>query len=466
MGSEMCIRDSDSAISSFKMFVDRSEENRSSLLKEAQNYEKSNRTMWSALRYSALSMPEKSAPMFFKRGYYEAALKEYRVLEDKEGEVQCLIELEHYYEAANELEKLGKEEKWEEIAAILEDYIYKDGDYNRGRAHKLFSEAEEKMKRRAYWSALARYRAINFPEGIIEASLRLDDDERILRYFFDEDRFDLIEEYIEHRESLNLSKDFLAYLIDKQRKGIWFFMDSKIEDSIIKIFYLHIRAYPNEDSRKIINDYLFWLIITPRILIGLTDTLFKLILEVKNYNIVFTILEDIEFRRSSPDKLKNFLKLIEKRAGENNDPNLLACSMYDKDRKAFNSALEELPVTELNYKLFLANKENYQRAIDFLVSSDNLKEAALGCLKNNDFIQTASIYEISEDYRSAARVYRQIESYGDAARCFLKAGDKKAAARMYKKMGKLDKAKEIWDSLRLSRKRKSKVDGDNQLKLF
>ncbi|MFW6181315.1 MAG: 3'-5' exonuclease, partial [Spirochaetota bacterium] len=79
----------DEAVSCFARHAAESEENRQQLLAEAQRLDGGRTALKAALRFSALGLYERSAPVFFKKGYLDAALRDYERAGDHEGAATC-----------------------------------------------------------------------------------------------------------------------------------------------------------------------------------------------------------------------------------------------------------------------------------------------------------------------------------------------------------------------------------------
>ena len=109
-------RDIDKAISFFRDFAQISHENRKVLIEEAEKYATKRSKLKSAIRFSALSMYDRSAPIFLEKRHYKIALKEFRAIKTHERAAACCLRLNDCYNAALEYEKSNRTDKWDMVA--------------------------------------------------------------------------------------------------------------------------------------------------------------------------------------------------------------------------------------------------------------------------------------------------------------------------------------------------------------
>ncbi|GAG98367.1 unnamed protein product, partial [marine sediment metagenome] len=135
-----------------------------------------------AVRYSALSLLEKSAPIYSKLMIFDQAIREFRKTGNTIGVAQCYSNMGEHYKSAVEMEKSGMAEKLPWVTEEFVQYVGFGSSYSHDRADRLFNEAEAMMEEGAFNGALVRWQAINYQEGTYQAFLRLCRDDEALEY--------------------------------------------------------------------------------------------------------------------------------------------------------------------------------------------------------------------------------------------------------------------------------------------
>jgi len=470
-------KDIENAIAFFKKCADISQENRNSLKQEAAHYQSGRVVLKSAIRYSALSMYEKSAPLFFKQGNYSLAVNEYEILHNYQKAAECFRKQGKYYESALELEKTDSENKWNEATGAFLSYIYSNRGYNRKRADLLYKEAERCFQQGSYDRALARYKAIEYPRRIYDVYLVLDRDEEALEYFLTNDMCDFAYRYLDNKEDIIVS----PHAINRMMKASLptHYRDHEKYYDLVDVFsqLLITRLRKNEDEEALslidnlissLKRYYFYFDNE------VPDSLFNLVLESKNYNSIFQIIRLYMYKVNNlPERIISFLRRIKKSADEWNDANLLACYYFIYDRQKYENNLLNLTLTEKNFELFANSDNHFHEAVEYLLKKQNTERAAMICRIHGDNNTAASIYESNGDFKSAGKYYREAKNYDDALRCFQKINDEKSIARVYEKMQKYQKAVEIWKKFdntreitRIQKKIKKEEQKRKQLDLF
>ncbi|MCK5093400.1 MAG: hypothetical protein KAR18_01665, partial [Spirochaetes bacterium] len=224
-------KDVDNAIKSFRKYTVISEDNRKKLEQEAVKYLSSVRTtLKSAVRYSALSMYEKSAQLFYGKGFYDNAIKEFDKLGNYASLARCYAKLGKYYESALAFEKTDLENKWDEVIDYLMNYIYDNRKNEKKRADRIYKEAGNYFHSGRYDRALARYKAIRFPERIFNTYLKINRDEEALSYFMNEDIDEYVGRYIDEKKDIDVSLNYLSSLSeDYFGEDDWYY-DEKPDD--------------------------------------------------------------------------------------------------------------------------------------------------------------------------------------------------------------------------------------------
>lgn len=460
----------------FADFVRVSPENRTLLLEEAETFLSKKRSkLKSAVRFSALTMHEQSAHLFFEKGYYDMALPGFKINGDHEKVAECYIALKDYYHAALEHESTNATDKWSRVAELLGIYLDQNYEDSLKRENKLFKEAESFSKENLYDRAVVRYKAINHMDGIYDSYLNLGRDEEALSYFFNHDRFDYANRYLEDKQEIVVSAGFIQEIVSDYRESRgWYTNDHEHVDSIAKLFSVLLKKEGTQQPLDPVDQFLSSSLY--RFLYGdvFPKSVLDLMLDVKHCN---TILELFKYyrsrRRPIPDELKSFITDLRLKARQAKDQGLLACYRFHKNKARYEETLEELDITKWNFKLFAESAQHYHKAFHFLISKNQIEDAVRVCRQHRDYRLSARIYEdVGEDV-FAAREYREGKYYQDAIRCYGKVGDNQGIARIYERMKEFDKALLIWKGLgktreinRLLKKKGKQKEKDAQMNLF
>lgn len=471
-------KDVDNAIKSFRKYTVISEDNRKKLEQEAVKYLSTVRTtLKSAVRYSALSMYEKSAQLFYGKGFYDNAIKEFDKLGNYASLARCYAKLGKYYESALAFEKTDLENKWDEVIDYLMNYIYDNRKNEKKRADRIFKEAGNCFHSGSYDRALARYKAIRFPERIFDTYLKINRDEEALAYFMDEDMEEYVERYIDEKKEIDVSLNYLSSLSeDYFCEDDWHY-DKKSDDLDIIARLLSMRLKKHRDKKTVsfISKFIssfdsYYFAFEDRI----PDSLFDLVLESKQYNAVFQIISsNIDARKMLPEKILFFLDSVKMAAEGSNDENLYASYYFFYDREKYESVLERLEMTDRNFELFAESSFQYHKAADYMFREGKIERAARVCRSHKDFNMAASIYEKTGNFKAAGKDYRDAKNYSDALRCFQKINDERNIARVYERMKEYRNAIDIWKRLdrpreimRIEKKMKKEEAKRKQLNLF
>ena len=463
----------DKAIGCFRDFAEISQENRKVLLEEAIKYFPKRSKLKSAIRYSALSMYDKSAPIFFENKYYNIALDEFKAISDHEGAAECYLKLNNHYEAALEYEKCDGEDKTDKVTKIFEEYIDLYGGYNKRRADNLFKAAESFFNEGLFDKAIVRYKAISDVDRIYETYLKMDKNEEALNYFLEFDMAEYGIKYLDTKKDLAVSPDFIDTLVSRYHEARERFLDDEeYLDIILKLFKILLKKDKNQEILSQINLFLssfhkyFVYEDLPK---SFTD----LALEVKHYNTIFEFLKSRTYRDTKSEFLDSFIKNIKQKAEKEQDDNLLACYFFMHDKHKYENILKDTDVKECNYKLFTESKRHYHKVVNYLNNKSEIEQAARVCRRYNNFRLAAEIYEGSGDFGSAGKHYREAKVYEDSIRCYKRIGDEKGIARVYERMNKFDEAVSIWKKLgktkevnRVLKKKTKELGAKKQLNLF
>lgn len=471
-------KDAGSAIESFRKHAGVSKGSRKELEQEAAKYLSSGRTLLkSAVRYSALSMYDKSAELFYKKGFYDRAIEEYRELQDHACIAGCYKKLGKYYESALELEKTDIEGRWDRMEDLFVDYIYMDRDFGRKRADKIFKEAENYFHRGFYERSLVRFKAIRYPERIFDTYLKIDKDEEALEYFFGDNMREYILRYLEEKKDIDVTLNLLSDLSEKfiGSRGLYYHENFDDLDILARLYRMRLKKHPDEETQSFISKSIssfkkYYFYDDKRI----PDSLYDLVIESKHHNAVFQIIRLNSGRRKKiSKKIDSFLKSVKEAAEKWNDKNFYACYYFIHDRAEYESILNNLAMTDSNFEIFLESPAHFHKAVEYLFRGNQIERAAIMCRMHGDYLMAASIYERAGDFKSAGKEYRDVKNYAEALRCFRKIDDEKGIARVYERMKEYQKAIEIWkkqgkpgEITRIEKKMKKEDGKKKQLKLF
>ncbi|MFW6138137.1 MAG: UvrD-helicase domain-containing protein [Spirochaetota bacterium] len=450
---------SEKAVKYFRQFAEVSDENRRMLQAEADKLYRGRKHLRAALRYSALGMYLKSAPIYLKSKNYNMALKEYSELGDHAGMAGCYNKKGDHYLEALEFEKSNLPNREELALDAFDKYIHPTWFYHRQRADRLFSEGEGLMDSGEFEKALTRFKAIRYEEGILEAYTNLDRDREALEYFFEHEMLEEAEIYVSDKNNINITPGLVRKLFDTLPNKRTWSMREKSRSRVglmVKLLRCCLEGGRSEETIGLVNEMVHE--ISVRFFFDLDahfpQSYLDLALELRNYNALITVIglqfPEYSRRKRIPKKVHSFFSRIKKEAEKSGDPLLLACYYYTCNRDAFNDILGKLQVDAGNVELFIHSK-HYMPLVEYLESVNDTNRAAVVCRSHHDFKLAARVYERAGDFKNAGKCHMERKDYEKALKCFEQAGDEPAAARAYEKMEQYRKAMEIWQ--RLGRKR-------------
>ncbi len=441
-------KDLDKSIAAFRRFAEQDTKNRELLLHQAQSYQRA--ALKAAVRYAALSLYEKSAPLFQARGMMDRARADYIACGNPLAAAECLAITGMHLEAAREMEALEFSEKEERIQAELYSHVRRGWGYDQDRVQDLEREAERLLARGESRQALRRFRVLENTDGMLRALLRLKDDAEALLLLLEEDETVHVQHYIEARGlELEVPLTVLEGLISRlERSSGWFIPDEEMK-ILIPLFTRSLSR-----QREATLPLLHRLFALRQPYFGFDEEfpseLFSLLLEARNYNAIYEILHWHDDRMEKPPQfLLEFLNRLENAVNKSGDANLLACVLYLRNKAAFDALVAQLSVGPMNYKLVGASRRHYRRAVSWLLdrpqlSREELDQAAFICRIHRNFAQAAEICEQRGLLAEAAKDYRDGGLFEQALACYRKLGDEPNQARIYEKLGDWDKALEIW----------------------
>lgn len=465
----------DEAIGLFTDFAKLSPENRMMLLGEAERSLTKGHKLKSAIRFSALGMHEQAAPVFFEKRYYDLALTGFKKIEDHEKTAECYLRQRDYYQAAVEYEKSDCMDKWERATRLFERYLESNDDYPAKQVAQLHKEADRFRNDGSYDAALARYKALDIPEKIYDIYFHLDRDDEALNLFMNRKLYHYASEYLEKKKDITVSYDLVNRAVSTVLEGRrWHWDPDRYEDFIARLLSVLIRNDSSQENLDLADRYLDWISYGLLFRDKFQESLLALMLEVRPYNLIFELFRSGQPKsRSIPANLKSFIVAVKREADKGEDPNLLACYYFLKDKPQYEEAIEKLHLNRRNYKLFGASSRHYPKAVQYLVEQNAIEDAVRVCREHRDYVLGGKTYEDAGMNIFAARTYRDGMLYEDAIRCFSKEGDRPGVARVYEKMNELDKALAIWNGLgktkevaRVLKKKGKEMANPAQLNLF
>ncbi len=440
----------------FKRFVDHSEANRKLLAEEAEKYNKGGRTaLKAAVRYSALSLFEKSAPIYFKLMIFDQAIREFHKTGNIAGVAQCYSDMGEHYKAVVEMEKSGIAEKFLWVTEELEQYVGFRGSYSQDRADRLFDEAEGMMKEGAFNGALARWQAINYQEGIYQAFLRLCRDDEALEYLMANFMEDFAVEYLEKRgDDLDISVELVKRLVVNISTD-WYMENFFKELDVIARLCLVALQKQKKEILPLVEGFLSSIPIRYNIENKMPASVFDLTLSTKNYNTLCRIAQSLRYLVSSggiSEGTGSFFEKVKKIGESEQDNTLLACYYFLFDSENFEEYLNQLTINDQNIELFCKSSVHYRKAVEYLLAGERpgkraVEKAVEICRMNEDFSRAAEVHERFGNLKAAGKNYREARQYKDALRCYGEIGDRANMARVYEGMENFQKAIDIWEEL-------------------
>jgi len=467
------------AIDYFRIFAQVSQQNKQTLEQEAIALARGRGLLRSALRYSALGMHDRSAPIFLQKGYTDIALRELEKIDDPLKRAACYETMGDHYNTALELEKAEGPDTDVLVEEALVGYLYPQRYFNRTRAQRLFDEAEQYMRTGEPVKALRRFKAIHYPEGVYNAYLRLERDEEAIEYLMENDMLEEAEEYVLEKPDCKVSPELIRRMfMDAQEQVRSSLVRYHSIDFIGRLLALCFKQYRDKETLAMIKKILIF--VSANYYIGSRERFPKeyleLALELDCPNAIFRILSFRHYgpaKKRLPKNTSSYLAAVGEKAERTRNGSLLACYYYFHDREKFEEILNGLEVGPDNYELFAKSSRLFRKAIEYLSGMNEVEKAAIIARSHNLFGLAGEIYEKAGDLRSAGRHYRDAKNYEQALTCFEKLGDRREIARVYERMAEYRKALDIWETLgnkrevqRIVRKIKKEAAERDQLDLF
>lgn len=442
------------AATQYRLFSEASGENRDSLLEEARRFEGGRGALKAAVRYSALGLFDKSAPLFQSRKRFDLARRDFQAQGWSLEAAQCLASMGENLAAVREMEELEFPDKRERILELLDKHLKPRWFMDPHRAEALTREADSLLKQGKARAALLRFVALGDEEGIYAAFLEMKSDEEALRYYLDQGLVDWAEDYADDRgEDIAVSEELITYLCEKsEAEGEWYLSPEGKCRLALDLFVRRMKVAP-EQTRPLLKRLLAN--VDHYLLLGedLPEEIFQLYLESRHPNALADLAGAYLYLRDRlPDAARTFFEELASLARKEGDRELLACALQLLDPEGCREILEELPVGPDNYRLFARQPGLHRKAVDFLLSAPKpsekaLRDAAWICRINDDWESAAKAEELQGDLKQAGKHYLQAANYEEALRCYRQAGDAPGEARVHERMEDFQGALDIWRGL-------------------
>jgi hypothetical protein len=463
------------AIGHLSRFAASSADNRAALLREAEAHAGKKTGLKAAIRFSALSMYDRSAPLFLARRQPRLALAQYQSLGDHEKTAQCYKQLGDWLNAAVEIEQ-SDAPGWATTAeTLLRRHLYANPGNRTQMELRLIKDAEALSAKGLHERALVRYKAVNAPDHALEVYKTLDRDEEALGWLLANDRMEAASEFIREKKDLAVSGNFIRDFLfetsaDREGSDPWRTAGKK-ESLGAELLLAQLNRARRQElidlAERFLNSIFFFGLDVPK-------PILDLILEIKHYNAVLKLAKfSAPLKGKTPKAATAFFDELQAKAERENDAGLLACCHVFKRSKDLDAWLEALEVSRSNFELFAESRQAFGRAVDYLLSQGRIEDAAAVCRRNRDLHRAGRVLEDAGRYAMAAREYRDGRLYEDALRCYRQAGDLIGQARVYEKVGLHEEALSLWRGLgntretaRIEKKNRKSPARSKQLGLF
>ena len=461
------------AVAAFARFAGSSEANRAALLAAVPQVKSGRSALKAALRYSALSMPDKAGPLFLRAGESALAALELDRAGDWRGLAACLEDMGHYLEAAHALEKSDLEHRalTEKLQSLLYAHVTREAPDDRKAAEALHAEARRMQSEGRLAPALARFRL-------------LQDGERAREVFFQLGWHDDAVDFFLHTQSpaqalayartngVSVSAGFLETLIGEY----WEQRDRRPlrEPEIVELFVTLLdrassgtgwpsgTGSPGGPGSSDGSPWSPLARLADRFFLGafglffpdesLTPAVLDLLAKYRLPNAISHVLRDsILTGQSPPKRILGWIQSLARIAEQTADADLAACALFIEDRAEFERRVASLGLTDRNVSLLALSRARYPEAVARLVQIGRSEEAGLACRLNKDYGLDAKYAEASGDMRDAARGYMEAGDYESALRCYRATGSNRGVARAYERMGRITDAIDLFESLGLTK---------------
>ena len=462
------------AIGHFRAFSAGSAENRKRLEADLKAIGLARAGLKSAVRWSALEVYDRSAPIFSKRKLYDLAIADYRNAGDLQAASDCCLAKGDGLAAARLYEDSRDPDKWTRVEELMSRHFILSGGRDPRVTALLREEADGFARQGELQRALARYKVIFAFDRVLDLCLAQNRDEEALGYFVDVDQFDFAVRYLQQRPALDLSDDLLRRLLKRydQYDGHW--SEKPLVDLLLRVFRgcLATRRDPGllDQARRFLDSLQYTIGFEQEIEGAFLD----LVAAAGYYNLLADMLN---MRRGLSGRSRKALAAsaanIRRKAEGLQDDNLMACALLAVDEAALDGLLERLKLSADNTKLFAHSRRHYRKAVEELQRLQQPQEAAYVCRRHGDLRLAARILEDAGEPEAAAKAYVDGKMYAEALRCYSDHGNQLGMARVLEKMKEWEKALDIWrrlgrtrDVARLQKKMLKSLPTKGQLDLF
>jgi tetratricopeptide (TPR) repeat protein len=441
--------DARKAVAAFAQFAAASEANRNALVGTIPQVKSKRSALKAALRYSALSMPDKAGPLFLRAGERVLAAAELDRAGDFQGLAVCREEMGQHLEAAHALERSGLEDRAlvEKLQSLLYAHLTREASDDRKAADALYAEARRMQADGRLAPALARFRLLQDDQSTRDVFFRLGWHEDALRYFLETQSPTQALLYAKG-EGVSLSADFVESLLEAHwgnQRG------PGSEGEMVELFTILMEkasgGAPRTSAAKLIERFFFTAFGLWPVEESFPPAVFDLLVRYRVANAIVSLLRTHRhFARSPSPRMREWIDTVTRAAKETGDADLAACAAFATSREGFEHIAATLTLTDANVSVLASSRLRYREAVARLMEMGRREEAELACRLNDDDSLAARYAEESGDTRGAARGYMEARDFESALRCFLAAGDSRGAARAYERLGRVKEAIDVLDS--------------------
>ena len=468
------LKNLDEAIEYFRAFAQSGEEQRMQLLKESK---KPRLAKWkAAVRYSALGMNIEAAEHFRASRLVDEAVQAYLRAGEHVEAAQWLSENRRYRDAISALEA-AKEPDYDLMHEIYCKLLGKrdqtSGPYSWNKTFEELQEQAVRLLRKGnYRAALARAKAIDDEDLIINLYEELGEEQEALIYFLQSGNYDSGLEYLDEIVTYDFDLDFILELVSGLESGsnqLKYSSDLKIYDLLSAVL---LRALDLHGLEALGNEANNWLSVITWHFFGddieLPRRLTDLLLRLRSYNTIVNIFHQSKSFTSGdiPEAIIDFARNIQDVGVQTGDDVLTACASLVLSPAETDTLIDKIKCDISNANL-IACGPRYREAVDVLVAEKRFDSAITACYRNKDYLLLAELFEKTGDPKRAlrtllengkakealefaervkdevgmARAYEHLDRYEEALEIWEKRGNKRDAARMRKKLPKVQPVK-------------------------
>ena len=437
----------------FRQHAQLGEEQHKAILSEAK---KPKLSKWkAALRYSALGMDREAAECYRASRLVREAADAYIRTGDHEKAGKYLLDNGRFREAIEAFEAVD-EPDYDLIDLCFSRYTGKPFRYdfsygwNSERIEEVSKDAYRLIRKGLYRAALARAKAIENEELIIELYDKLGKSQDAFEYFIKSEDYEAAGEYIDQIDTYHFDTDFITWLAsDLASETRRFDLTRELDDIdlLSTVFVRAIDIHGTEYIERVCDAWLselHWFFMEDT---GDLPTSFtELLLSSKSYNGIANLLYSSKIfdKRDYPKHIKAFAEVVHNKGLETNDQLLLACASIVLSPSKTGALLAGITCNSLNVGLF-SRTSRYREAVSVYLEDKRVDAALIACRRNHDFELLAELYEQEGRPKESVRTLLQAGLPKKALEYARRAGDDVGMARAYDHLGQYDEALSIWD---------------------